>query len=60
MCPANRKEKPGRFLYIYYIYRYRYIYIDIFIYSPMKDSVFEVATESWPEWDLNPGPVNSV
>ena len=21
---------------------------------------FEVAIESWPEWDLNPGPLNSV
>ena len=21
---------------------------------------FEVAIESWPEWDLNPRPVNSV
>ena len=22
--------------------------------------VFEVAIESWPEWDLNPRPLNSV
>ena len=24
------------------------------------DGFFEVAIESWPEWDLNPRPVNSV
>ena len=29
-------------------------------YSPPKDSFFEVAIESWPEWDLNPRPLNSV
>ena len=25
----------------------------------MKD-YFEVAIESWPEWDLNPQPLNSI
>ena len=24
------------------------------------EGFFEVATESWPEWDLNPQPLNSV
>ena len=24
------------------------------------EGLFEVATESWPEWDLNPRPPNSV
>ena len=24
------------------------------------EGFFEVAIESWPEWDLNPGPLNSV
>ena len=24
------------------------------------EGFFEVAIESWPEWDLNPRPVNSV
>ena len=24
------------------------------------DGFFEVAIESWPEWDLNPQPLNSV
>ena len=34
-----------------YIYIYIYIYINGF---------FKVALESWPEWDLNPQPLNSV
>ena len=25
-----------------------------------SERFFEVAIESWPEWDLNPQPVNSV
>ena len=24
------------------------------------EGFFEVAIESWPEWDLNPRPVNSI
>ena len=24
------------------------------------EGLFEVAIESWPEWDLNPRPLNSV
>ena len=24
------------------------------------DRLFEVAIESWPKWDLNPRPLNSV
>ena len=24
------------------------------------EGLFEVAMESWPEWDLNPRPLNSV
>ena len=36
---------------------YIYIYItDGFI----TDGFFEVAIESWSEWDLNPQPLNSV
>ena len=31
------------------------MYIHIW-YSPLK----EVAIESWPQWDLNPRPLNSV
>ena len=26
----------------------------------ITDGFFEVAVESWPEWDLNPRPLNSV
>ena len=25
-----------------------------------NEGFFEVAIESWPEWDLNPQPLNSV
>ena len=35
-----------------------YIYIYIWYSSPKYS--FEVAIESWPEWDLNPRPLNSV
>ena len=28
-------------------------------YPPLKDYL-ELAIESWPEWDLNPRPLNSV
>ena len=24
------------------------------------EGFFEIATESWPEWDLNPRPLNSI
>ena len=33
-----------------------YIYIYIYIYT----YIFEVVIESWPEWHLNPQPLNSV
>ena len=26
----------------------------------ITEGLFEVAIESWPEWDLNPRPLNSV
>ena len=26
----------------------------------ITEGFFEVAIESWPEWDLNPQPLNSV
>ena len=26
----------------------------------ITDGFFDVAIESWPEWDLNPDPLNSV
>ena len=38
-----------------------YIYIYIYIYMVFTtEGLFEVAIESWPEWDLNPRPLNSV
>ena len=32
---------------------------NIYIYM-YTEGLFEVAIESWPEWDLNPRPLNSV
>ena len=43
------------YIYIYRIYTYKYRHMH-YIYI----GLFEVATESWPECDLNPGPLNSV
>ena len=40
-----------------YIYMYIYIYICMVFTTK---GLFEVAIESWPEWDLNPRPLNSV
>ena len=38
-----------------------YIYIYIYIYMVfITEGFLEVAIESWPEWDLNPQPLNSV
>ena len=38
-----------------------YIYIYIYLYMVFTTEGFlEVAIESWPEWDLNPRPLNSV
>ena len=37
------------------------IYIYVCIYMVFTtDRFFEVAAESWPEWDLNPRPLNSI
>ena len=44
-----------------YLSIYRSIYIYIYIYMVFTtDGFFEIAIESWPEWDLNPQPLNSV
>ena len=40
-----------------YIYMYIYIYICMYVFT--TEGFFEVAIESWPEWDLNPRPLNS-
>ena len=35
--------------------------VKLYIYMVFTtDGLFEVAIESWPEWDLNPQPLNSV
>ena len=48
-------------LYIYiYVYIYIYIYTYILFMLFTTEVFFEVAIESWLEWDLNPRPVNSV
>ena len=42
---------------------YIYVYICMYMYIYMvftTEGFFEVAIESWPEWDLNPQPLNSV
>ena len=40
---------------------YIYIYICIIsLYDIITKRFFEVALESWPEWDLNPRPLNSA
>ena len=52
-------------LYIYILYIYIYIYIHTYIHTYIHmvfttEGFLEVAIESWPEWDLNPRPLNSV
>ena len=48
-------------MYIYiHIYINIHICIYIYIYVFTTEGLFEVAIESWPEWDLNPQPLNSV
>ena len=44
-----------------YIYIYHSIFMFIYIYMVFTtEGLFEVANiESWPEWDLNPRPLNS-
>ena len=58
------------YIHIYiYIYVCTYVHIHIYMYIQWNSIVihtnagfFEVAIESWPEWDwdLNPQPLNSV
>ena len=53
----------GKYM-VWYIGIYLGIYYDISIYLSTYGihhwSIFELAIESWPEWDLNPRPLNSV
>ena len=36
-----------------------FVVINIYIVF-ITDRFFEVATKSWPDWDLNPEPLNSI
>ena len=45
-------------IYICVLFHYN-IYIYIYMVFT-TEALFEVAIESWPEWDLNPRPLNSV
>ena len=47
------------YIYIYILYIYIYIYLYIYMVF-ITEGFFEVVIESWPEWDLNPRPLNSV
>ena len=49
-------------MYIYYIYVYIYVCVCVCVCVCVftTDGFFEVAIDSWPEWDLNPRPHNSV
>ena len=47
-------------MYIYYIYVYIYVCVCVCVCVFTTDGFFEVAIESWSEWDLNPRPHNSV
>ena len=40
------------------IYAYAYVYIYNMVFA--TEEFFEIAIESWFEWDLNPRPLNSV
>ena len=44
------------YIYIYILYIYYIIYYMVFT----TEGLLEIAIESWPEWDLNPRPLNSV
>ena len=54
-----RDEKCFFFLSFLAIYTYIYIYMYIYVVFT-TEGFLEVAIESWPEWDLNSRPLNSV
>ena len=44
-----------------YMYMHMYIYNIYIIYLAFTtEGLFGIAIESWPKWDLNPRPLNSV
>ena len=49
------------YIYIYNIYIYIYRQREIYRYRVFTtEGLFEAAIEKWPEWDLNPRPLNFV
>ena len=62
-----KSEKKYTYIDIYtYIHIHIHTYTDIYTHTHMHThryiyvGFFEVAIESWPEWDLNPGSLNSI
>ena len=46
-----------------YIFIFVSVSLSIYVYTYMvftTEGLFEIAIESWPEWNLNPQPLNSV
>ena len=55
------EEVHNQYLVIYIIYIYYIYYIIYIIYMVLiTEGFLEVAIEYWPEWDLNPEPLNFV
>ena len=42
---------------IHYVGNGLCMFLSVYVYT---EGFFEVAIESWPEWDLNPRPLNSL
>ena len=56
-----RKQHIHTHIYIYiYIHTYIHIYIYIYIYIFIIEEFLVIAIESWPEWPLKPGALNSA
>ena len=58
MVFPKKRKKTHEEIEFHYIYIYIYIYICMYVFT--TEGFFEVAIESWPKWDLNPRPLNSV
>ena len=59
LTPSADKLKPPPLLYYAIMYYTSYIYAYIYM-AFITEWFLEAAIESWPEWDLNPRPLNSV
>ena len=48
-------------MYMYMVDMWYSYMVSIYIYMVFTtEEFFEIATESWPEWDLKPRPLNSI